>query len=220
MQDILFNRKRSQTFRILCLGAHSDDIEIGCGGTILRLAEMYPRTDIRWVVFSARQKRREEAMHSATLYLKKATRRQVNICGFRDGFFPYEGGEVKEYFEQLKIEFQPDLIFTHYRHDLHQDHRLICELTWNTWRHHLILEYEVPKYDGDLGRPNFFVPLPNRLLKRKIDYLLKCFQTQSNRHWFCEETFRALPRLRGMETGGAATYAEAFYARKLVLPPK
>ena len=138
------------------------------------------------------------------------------MCEFRDGFFPYTGGRIKEYFEKLKTELTPDLIFTHYRHDLHQDHRMVCELTWNTWRHHFVLEYEVPKFDGDLGNPNLFVPLDALLLKRKIDLLMKSFQTQENRHWFDEETFRALPRLRGMETGGVSAYAEAFYSRKLI----
>jgi LmbE family N-acetylglucosaminyl deacetylase len=216
MLDLLLNARPSRKLKVLCLGAHSDDIEIGCGGTVLRLTELYPKAEFKWVVFSAREERRKEAEKSAPLFLKGAGGKEVEILDYRDGFFPYNGGQIKDYFESLKTKFTPDIIFTHYRHDLHQDHRLICELTWNTWRHHLILEYEVPKFDGDLGSPNVFVPLEKGVLKRKIDYLLKCFQTQANRHWFCEETFRALPRLRGMESGGAAEYAEAFYGRKLV----
>lgn len=216
MLELGLKRNKTQKLSVLCLGAHADDIEIGCGGTMLKLAERFPKLEVRWVVFSADQKRRAEAVRSAGLFLAKVRKPTVEVCDFRDGFFPYNGGAIKEHFEQLKTEYAPDIIFTHYRHDLHQDHRLICELTWNTWRHHLILEYEVPKFDGDLGNPNLFVPLDRAVLKRKIGYLLKCFRTQENRHWFDEETFRALPRLRGMETGGVAPYAEAFYSRKLV----
>lgn len=216
MLELNLNAKKSQQLRVLCLGAHADDLEIGCGGTVLKLTERFSRLDVRWVVFSASEVRRAEAERSAGLFLKKAWRKTTEIADFRDGFFPYDGGAIKEYFEKLKKDFGPEIIFTHYRHDLHQDHRQVCDLTWNTWRHHLILEYEVPKFDGDLGSPNLFVPLDDAVLKRKIDHLMKCFRTQQNRHWFDEETFRALPRLRGMESGGAARYAEAFYSRKVV----
>src|ERR1700694_5217070 len=149
--------------KILCLGAHSDDIEIGCGGTILQLLSLYPNLDVVWVVFSSGSDRKREARTSADLFLKQARRQNVIIKNFRDGFFPYEGMKIKEFFEAIKKNVDPDIIFTHYRNDRHQDHRTISDLTWNTWRRHLILEYEVPKYDGDLGSPNCFVPLTKQI---------------------------------------------------------
>ncbi|HXY13622.1 MAG TPA: PIG-L deacetylase family protein [Terriglobales bacterium] len=203
--------------QILCLGAHCDDIEIGCGGTILRWLEEQPQTAVYWVVFSSGPGRREEAQASAMAFLQKAQCKNVMIKDFRDGFLPYVGKEVKECFEDLKQKTSPDIIFTHYRDDLHQDHRLVSELTWNTWRDHLILEYEIPKYDGDFGSPNCFVELDESLCRRKSDYLLEHFPSQRNKHWFSEETFQALLRLRGMECHSATTFAEGFYSRKLVL---
>jgi LmbE family N-acetylglucosaminyl deacetylase len=201
--------------RVLCLGSHSDDIEIGCGGTILSLLEQYPGAAVRWMVFSSDPQRAGEARASAESFLRQAGQRQVVIRDYRDGFFPYVGGDIKNEFEQLKQEFAPDVIFTHYRDDLHQDHRLVCELTWNTFRDHLILEYEIPKYDGDLGSPNFFVPLDETTCQKKIQLLLQHFATQREKHWFGDETFLALMRLRGMEA--RARYAEGFYCRKIVL---
>jgi len=198
------------------LGAHSDDIEIGCGGTILRLIREYPRLSFYWIVFGSAKQRTAEAWQSADRFLRRAQAKAVVVKGFRDGYFPYVGGEIKDYFEQLKQEISPDLIFTHYRNDLHQDHRLVCELTWNTFRDHLILEYEIPKYDGDLGAPNVFVHLDAAICRRKIKYLLQYFQTQKNRHWFTADTFSALMRLRGVESRSPSTYAEAFYGRKVV----
>ncbi|HEV2117520.1 MAG TPA: PIG-L deacetylase family protein [Terriglobales bacterium] len=202
--------------RVLCLGAHSDDIELGCGGTVLQLLAEYPHTDFRWVVFSADQQRSEEAKASAAAFLAEAQSKQVCVLGYQDGFFPYVGGQIKSYFEGLK-EFAPDLVLTHYRGDLHQDHRLICELTWNTFRDHLILEYEIPKYDGDLGAPNLFVELQEEICRRKARYMLDAFESQVNKHWFSEETFRALLRIRGIESRANSGYAEAFYCRKVVL---
>ncbi len=205
----------SELRRVLCLGSHSDDIEIGCGGTMLRLLQAHGPLHVDWVVFSASGPREEEAQRAAALFLEGAGERQIRLASFRDGFFPYQGASVKEYFESLKQDVQPDLIFTHYRHDLHQDHRLINELTWNTFRHHLILEYEIPKYDGDLGAPNVFVPLEEETVRRKVDYLMRSFATQRSKHWFTEDTFLSLLRLRGMEAPGQTHYAEAFYGRKL-----
>jgi LmbE family N-acetylglucosaminyl deacetylase len=216
MLGVTFNIKPGSAPRILCLGAHSDDIEIGCGGTLLRLIEDYPELEIAWIVLGARGERASEARQSAEAFLDHVKRKKIIIKGFRDGFFPYIGAEIKDYFEQLKQEPAPDLIFTHYRHDLHQDHRLICELTWNTFRDHLILEYEVPKYDGDLGAPNFFVHMDETTCRRKIDHILAHFKTQGSRHWFSEDTFLALMRLRGVESQSPGRYAEAFYARKIV----
>jgi LmbE family N-acetylglucosaminyl deacetylase len=203
--------------RVLCLGAHCDDIEIGCGGTILRLAQDYPRLSCHWVVFSSNPQRAREAAKSANLFLEQAAEQHVAILDFRDGFLPFVGAQVKESFEQLKRDFAPDLIFTHYRDDRHQDHRLISDLTWNTFRDHLILEYEIPKYDGDLGTPGCFVHLDESICQRKIQYLLESFETQANKHWFTEDTFRALMRIRGLESAAPTRYAEAFYSRKLVI---
>lgn len=202
---------------VLCLGAHSDDIEIGCGGTILRLAAEYPDLCFYWVVFGASGPREEEAKASAAEFLANAKESRVIVEGYRDGFFPYHGAEIKDYFERLKREISPTLIFTHYRNDLHQDHRLLCELTWNTFRNHLILEYEIPKYDGDLGSPNFFVHLDEAQCQRKVDALLDHFQTQGNKDWFTRETFYALMRLRGVESKAPSGYAEAFYGRKITI---
>jgi LmbE family N-acetylglucosaminyl deacetylase len=202
--------------RVLCLGAHADDIEIGCGGTVLKLASARPAT-FHWVVFSADGEREREARDSASLFLSSTCGHQVVVKRFRDGFFPYVGAEIKEYFEELKHEVSPDVIFTHYRADRHQDHRLISDLTWNTFRHHLILEYETPKYDGDLGLPNCYVLLDEPACRRKTEYLVAAFKSQLGKQWFSADTFRGLMRIRGMEAGAPAGYAEAFYAHKLVV---
>ncbi len=203
--------------RILCLGAHADDIEIGCGGTILTLLESYPQAEFYWVVFSADAQRAGEARTSANSFLKHAQVKQIIIHDFRESFFPYVGATIKEYFEQLPHNFSPDLIFTHYRGDVHQDHRVIAELTWNTFRNHLILEYEIPKYDGDLGAPNVFVPLHAPIYRTKLQYILDGFPSQRHRLWFDQETFLSLLRLRGVECNALSRYAEAFYCRKAVL---
>lgn len=218
MLGINLNLEPSTSLRILCLGAHSDDIEIGCGGTILRLIEEFENLDLWWIVLGANhQQRAIEAQESANSFLRRANEKKIIIKGFRDGFFPYIGGDIKVYFEQLKQEISPVLIFTHYRHDLHQDHRLISELTWNTFRNHLILEYEIPKYDGDMGIPNIFVPLSEDLCQRKIGNLFDVFQTQKSKQWFTEDTFWSILRLRGIESNVPEKFAEAFYCRKLVL---
>jgi LmbE family N-acetylglucosaminyl deacetylase len=202
--------------KVLCLGAHSDDIEIGCGGTILRLLEQYKSTEVHWVVFSSDRTRSDEARSSAEAFLRTAKGKQITVKDFKDGFFPYCGAEIKTLFEELKQRVSPDVIFTHYRNDLHQDHRIICELTWNTWRDHLILEYEVPKYDGDFGTPNFFVELNETLCRRKLQCIVESFQSQRDKHWFAEETFLSVLRLRGMECRASSKYAEAFYSRKML----
>jgi len=201
---------------VLCLGAHSDDIEIGCGGTILRLAGAYPNARFHWMVFTAAGARAEEARKGAELFTA-GCRKEVVLKDFRDGFLPYTGAQVKECFEQLKSVVSPDVIFTHWGSDAHQDHRLLSELTWNTFRNHLILEYEVPKYDGDLGRPNVFVPLEPAQYEKKVEYLLEVFGSQRSKAWFDRQTFLGLMRLRGMEASSASGYAEAFHGRKLVL---
>jgi LmbE family N-acetylglucosaminyl deacetylase len=203
--------------RVLALGAHADDIEIGCGGTALRLIQEQPGLEWRWVVLSGAGERQDEARASAASFLGGASRRTVEIHSFRDGFFPQQWAEIKAAFEAIKQAYQPDLILTHYRQDLHQDHRLVSELTWNTFRDHFILEYEIPKYDGDLGVPGFFVQLDEAILARKIDALMTHFPSQHGRRWFTRELFSALPRIRGMESNAPSGYAEAFYCRKAVL---
>ena len=203
--------------RVLALGSHSDDIEIGCGATILALTRAQPELEVKWVVLGAQGVREQEARASAGAFLRSAGKSDVVVQGFRDGFFPYVGGEVKDVFEELKASPEPDIIFTHTRHDLHQDHRLVCELTWNTWRDHLILEYEIPKYDGDLGVPNVFVPASEDLAREKVGLLLEFFGTQRAKHWFDEELFIGLMRVRGMESRSPSGYAEAFTCRKLSL---
>jgi LmbE family N-acetylglucosaminyl deacetylase len=202
---------------VLCLGAHCDDIEIGAGGTIARLVEEHPGLSVTWVVFCSTDLRAREARASAEAMLAGVKSREIVVQAFRDGFLPYQGGEVKEAFEALKNRATPDLILTHYRADLHQDHRLVSELTWNTFRDHFILEYEIPKFDGDLGAPGVFVPLDDAQVRRKTDHVLRSFPSQAARSWFTEETFRAILRLRGVESNAPGGYAEAFYCRKLLL---
>ena len=204
------------SLRVLALGAHADDIEIGCGGTILTLAESYD-VAVTWVVLGAEGVRQNEARASAAAFLEGAADATVLCHGFRDGYFPYEGAAVKDVFEELKQSVDPDLILTHARHDLHQDHRLTCELTWNTWRDHVILEYEVPKYDGDLGAPNVFVELSEDVAARKVRLLEQEFATQRGKHWFDEQLFTGLMRLRGAESRSVSGLAEAFYGRKVRL---
>jgi LmbE family N-acetylglucosaminyl deacetylase len=211
----------SAPLQLLCLGAHSDDIEIGCGGTILQLLSARRNLRVMWVIFSSPGEREREARAGASLFLQGAKEQKVVVKDFRDGFFPYQGADIKEFFEELKKDVDPDLIFTHYRDDRHQDHRTISDLTWNTWRRHLILEYEVPKYDGDLGRPNFFVPLDKEVCARKTQYICDAFRSESsNKAWMTQDTFEAILRLRGVECAAPDKYAEAFHCRKLVLGGK
>lgn len=207
---------RKEPLHVLCLGAHSDDIEIGCGGTVLSLKSTLPQVRFSWVVLSASGQRGAEAAKAAELFTA-GCEKEILIQKYRDGFLPYHGAEVKDFFEEMKARVNPDLIFTHWRGDAHQDHRLISELTWNTFRDHLILEYEIPKYDGDMGQPGFFVPLDPAVLRKKIDYLMDTFQSQHTKRWFQEDTFRSLMRLRGMECNAPDGYAEAFHCRKMIL---
>ena len=201
---------------ILCLGAHSDDIEIGCGGTLLQLRQSGTASTFNWVVFSASGRRGEEARKGAELFTT-GYETELFLKEFRDGFLPFNAVEVKEFFEELKGRINPDLIFTHWQGDAHQDHRLISELTWNTFRDHLILEYEIPKYDGDMGRPNMFMPLSDASYQGKADHLLATFRSQQTKAWFSPETFLGLMRIRGMECNSPTGYAEGFYSRKAVL---
>lgn len=203
--------------QLLCLGAHCDDIEIGCSATVLTLLAQYPDLNVTWVVMAGDERRAQEGLESAHALLAGIPKKTVLVQSFRDGFLPYQGAAVKEYFEGLKAEVSPDLVLTHWRQDLHQDHRLVSELTWNTFRDHLIWEYEIPKYDGDLGNPNLFVPVDAAICRRKVENLLTTFATQADKPWFREDLFLALMRLRGMECHAPSGYAEAFYCRKAVM---
>jgi len=203
--------------KVLCLGAHSDDIEIGCGATISRLIREQPDLHVYWHVFSAQGKRAREAKQSAGDLLRGVRSRKIRTASFRESYFPSEWPAIKDTFERVKREFEPDLVLTHYRDDRHQDHRVLSDLVWNTFRNHLVLEYEIPKYDGDLGTPNVYVPVPRELCEKKVTALLRHFQSQANRHWFTSDTFWALLRLRGIECAAPSGFAEAFYGRKLCL---
>jgi LmbE family N-acetylglucosaminyl deacetylase len=216
MMTLNLAKKGSGPLTVLCLGAHSDDIEIGCGGTLLQLKETGCDLKFHWVVFSAAGARGCEAQKAAELFTAGAEK-QMMIGEFRDGFLPYGGSLVKDLFEDMKQRIDPDVIFTHWSGDAHQDHRFISELTWNTFRNHLILEYEVPKYDGDMGRPNLFVPLESPSCQGKVNHLFAAFGSQHAKPWFARETFLGLMRIRGMESNSASGYAEAFHVRKLVL---
>jgi LmbE family N-acetylglucosaminyl deacetylase len=213
MSNLCFHGLR----KILCIGAHADDIEIGCGGTLLRLLGENPELHVYWVVLSADAVRAEEARRSADSYFQKAGKHQFEIKTFRDSFFPYSGSDIKDFFHTLGQQFSPDLVFTHRRDDLHQDHRLVADLTWNTFRNHLILEYEIPKYDGDLGRPNLYVTLDGPTSERKIDGLLESFPSQCDKPWFTRDTFLSLMRIRGVESNSPTRLAEGFYSRKGVI---
>lgn len=206
-----------QRLAVLCLGAHSDDIEIGAGGTILQWMSAGTKLDVTWCVLSGTGPREAEARASATDFLAGADRARIEVHQFRDGFFPAESAEIKAWFEGLKGRIAPDVILTHHSDDAHQDHREVNRLTWNTFRDHTILEYEIPKWDGDLGRPNVYVPLDEATMTRKVELLIRHFGTQRSKHWFDAETFRGLARLRAMECRAPGRYAEAFHARKLAL---
>jgi LmbE family N-acetylglucosaminyl deacetylase len=202
---------------VLCLGAHSDDIEIGAGATLLSLAERGVRLEVVWAVLSGAGEREIEAKASAAEFLAATESAQIDVRSFRESFFPEQGEAIKSWFEALKVQVNPDLIFTHRRDDAHQDHRHVSRLTWNTFRDHCILEYEIPKWDGDMGQPNMYVPVSASALQRKVDLLMSHFGSQRPKHWFDGETFMGLARLRGMECNAPERYAEAFFARKLIL---
>lgn len=214
--NIEWAKRAGAALRLLCLGAHSDDIEIGCGGTILRWLQEHADVEVHWVVLSAVGPRAVEAEQSANRFLAGAKKKTIVLKAFRDGYFPYAGADIKLFFEELKSAYAPDLILTHSRHDLHQDHKLVSDLTWNTFRNHLILEYEIVKYDGDLGAPGFFVPLSRAICQHKVSILLDCFKSQQSKAWFSDDAFLSILRLRGLECHAPENYAEAYYARKLV----
>jgi len=202
---------------ILCLGAHADDLEIGCGGTVRELVAARPAMEVYWVVLSGDQQRAAEATRCAELFLEKAQRKTITVEGFRDSSFPYVGGKIQEFFRALAKKLDPDLIFTHRREDMHQDHQLVAELTWNNFRKHLILEYEIPKYEGDLGAPNVFMPLSGEACGFKVDTVIDCFVSQHGRPWFTRDALWSLLRLRGLECHSPSRYAEGLYCRKAIL---
>jgi LmbE family N-acetylglucosaminyl deacetylase len=207
---------KSGGLKILCLGAHCDDIEIGCGATIMRLVKEHAVQHLKWFVFTSSGERAVEATNSAAHFLQGCKESEIVIKKFKDGFLPYEALHLKNLFEEIK-PFNPDIIFTHYRHDLHQDHRTVCELTWNTFRNHLIFEYEIPKYDGDLGSPNYYVTINEDGAREKVDVITNCFRSQAGKQWFDKETFFSLMRIRGIESASPSKYAEGFYVRKSVV---
>lgn len=209
--------KPGDRLSLLCLGAHSDDIEIGAGAMLLGLMERGIKLDVHWCVLSGGGVRDDEARKSANDFLAAAACAKIEIMSFRDGFFPEQGEAIKQWFESLKGRIDPDLILTHRRDDAHQDHQLVCRLTWNTFRDHQILEYEIPKWDGDIGQPNVYVPVSAASLARKIELLMTHFGSQRSKQWFDDETFRGLARIRGMECRAPERYAEAFFARKVAL---
>lgn len=217
MLGFSLDNKDGAKSKVLCLGAHSDDIEIGCGGSVLKMIANDEIEAIYWVVFASNDIRKKEALDSAEAFLKDVENKTIQVFSYRDAFLNFSAYEIKEKFEAIKKAFDPDVVFTHYRDDRHQDHRLISDLTWNTFRNHLILEYEIPKYDGDLGIPNCFFQIPENLTQRKVAYLLTYFNTQKKKHWFDKETFLSLMRIRGLESAAESKYAEAFHIRKMVL---
>ena len=216
MLSLVLPPERQGRLKLLCLGAHADDIEIGCGGTVLRLTAEMPDLIVRWIVFSGVGLREAEARNSAAAFLENVAEKQIEVLGFRDGYFPFQGADIKDCFEAVKGNFDPSLVLTHWQGDAHQDHRLVAELTHNTFRDHLVLEYEIPKYDGDLGNPTFFVPLTRVQLRRKVETISRHFPSQRGRSWFSDETFLAMARLRGVGCNAPEGVAEAFYARKIV----
>ena len=208
--------RSGRPLRLLCIGAHSDDLEIGCGGTALTWLATMPAVEVTWVVLSAEGVRAAEARRSARSLLARAVSSRVIVADFRDCYFQAQYTELKGYFENLRKDVDADIVLTHCLQDRHQDHRLTAELTWNTWRNHLVLEYEIPKYEGDLQTPNAYVPIPASLARRKVSHLDRCFASQRRKDWFATETFLGLMRLRGLESRAESGFAEAFHARKLV----
>jgi LmbE family N-acetylglucosaminyl deacetylase len=213
----MFNPSLKGLRRVLCLGCHADDIEIGCGGTMLRFLEEHPGTEVCWVILGGEPERTVEARKSAEAWLANAGKRDV-ICGdFRDRYFPAQWQQIKDFIHAIAARFQPDLVLTQRRDDAHQDHRTVGEITWHAFRNHLVWEYEIPKYEGDLGQPNMFVSLSESVCRRKVELLRDSFPSQQDKPWFTPDTFWALLRLRGLECNSPSRFAEGFYARKTLL---
>jgi len=217
MLDLILNSSKRRALRILCVGAHCDDIEIGCGATLRMLQRRKEGLIIDWVVLSGAEERRQETQRAMRLLVRSSRRGELRFGDFPDGRFPAAYTEIKSFCELLKRRSRPDLILCHERDDRHQDHRVVNEMIWNTFRDHVVLEYEVPKWDGGLGQPNVYVPLDAKDAGAKVDALLKSYPTQAGKDWFTRDTFMAMLRLRGLECRSPSGYAEAFYGRKLLL---
>jgi len=217
MLNLKFDLNQKKGLKLLFFGAHCDDIEIGCGGTILKMVNQYKISEVKWVVFASNNDRKKEAIKGADFFLTNVTHKEIVILDYRDAFLNQSSLEIKEFFESVKRNYDPDVIFTHYRDDRHQDHRLISDLTWNTFRDHLVLEYEIPKYDGDLGLPNTFFKLSEKQAKEKVKFIIDSYGSQAGKHWFDEGTFLSLMRIRGLESANTSKYSEAFYLRKSVM---
>jgi LmbE family N-acetylglucosaminyl deacetylase len=202
---------------ILCIGCHADDIEIGCGGTLLRLLDEHADVTVHWVVLSATAERAAEAQRSAETFTAKAAARHITIKDFRDSYFPWDGDRIKDFMHELAANVSPDLVLTHRHDDMHQDHKIASQLTRNAFRNHAIWEYEIPKYDGDLGANNLYLPLSEDVCRRKIDLIMRMFPSQHGRDWFTPDTFEALLRLRGVECHSPTRFAEAMFTRKIVI---
>ena len=214
----MFQPSLNSVQTILCFGAHSDDIEIGCGGTLLELIDQNPAVEIHWIVLSGEGQRAEESRSSAERFLSTGHgRHNMQFRTYRDSYFPTQWETIKDDFHALSREVQPDIVFSHRRNDAHQDHRVVSELTWCTFRNHLVLEYEIAKYEGDLGQPNVFLPISRKNARTKCDLLMECFASQREKQWFDEETFNAMLRLRGLESNSYSGYAEAFHCRKMCI---
>ena len=216
MLQMVLKTMPNQHLKILCIGAHSDDIEIGCGGSILRFLSEYKDVEVYWAVLGSNGKRDKEVIGSANKFLANAKKKKIIIKNFKNSYFPYVGGEIKKFFEKNLKKISPEIIFTHYRNDLHQDHRIVSDLTWNTFRDHHILEYEIIKYDGDIGTPNFYVHLSNEVCREKIEIISESFKTQRNKDWFTKDSFYSILRVRGIESRAPEKFAEGFYCRKII----
>lgn len=201
---------------VLAVGAHSDDVEIGSGGTLLTLAAALPEVRAHVVVLSATPTRAGEAQAGARRFLPGG-RVDVEVHDLPDGRYPGHWAGLKDRLEELARRVRPDLILAPRLDDAHQDHRTVARLVRTVWRDHLVLGYEIPKYDGDLPRPNLYVPLTAEVLQEKLRLLRTCFPSQADRDWFDDEVFRGLARLRGVES--RCRYAEGFEVTKLVLAP-
>lgn len=205
-----------RALQIVCIGAHCDDIEIGCGGSLVALSQAYPLSHFHCWVFSGNAARAAESRACLTQLLD-AERFTLQVFDHRDGYFPAQWAQVKERLATLSQTINADLVFTHTARESHQDHRVLAELTWNHFRRHTVLEYEIAKYEGDLGRANFYIPLSTEQFEAKLSALLSAFPSQASKGWFTRNTFEAIARLRGVESHATSGYAEAFRARKSVL---
>jgi LmbE family N-acetylglucosaminyl deacetylase len=217
--SVSLNLAENRPAHVLCVGAHCDDIEIGCGGTLLSLGKSHTDLKITCAIFSGNDDRQREARKSLESLFSAAADLQIVFHDFADGRLPFVGEAVKNAMEDIRGNIDPDLIFTHWEGDRHQDHRFLSEVTWNTFRDHLIMEFEIPKYDGDFGSPGVFCPLDKDTAERKVDHLMRAYRSQASKDWFTPDLFMSVLRIRGMEARADSGFAEGFYCRKLPLLP-